>query len=240
MRVFELVRADFRSLFRDPTLVAATVAPLLIVAVVLWGYPAVGTFVMGKWEVDIAPYYHIFSLFMTLIIAMVYGIISAFIILDERDESILSFIKVTPFSMKGYVQYRMGFAYVSSLVATLFYALSLALVGEFTLSELLLLALVVPLEAIFQSLFVVAFAGNKVEGLALAKIVGLIPFSAVAAWFIEGAISWLFIIFPPFWIVKTVQSSTPSEWALFCVGAIIAHIIPIMLLAKRFKKKIEC
>lgn len=238
MQFGELLKADFRNVFRDPTLIASAVAPVLITLVVVFLFPWVEQFVYSRWQVEIGDYYRVFSIFMAFIVAMVYGILSAFIIMDERDEDIICFIKVTPFSTDGYIRYRTGFALVSSVFALLFYLLILLLLGQFSLSDLLVLLVTVPLEAVCIALVVISFATNKVEGLAIAKMVGLIPFSAVAAYLIPGATVWLFSIFPPFWIVKTVEAATLGEQLLYGCATLLFHMFLIQLLIKLFQKRV--
>lgn len=237
MKILELIKADFRNVFRDPTLLAAAVAPILITSVVVL-LPLLNAYIMGRWQVDISPYYHITTIFFSIIIAMVYGIISAFIILDEKDEAILSFVKITPFSISGYLKYRAGFALLSTFLALLFYFSVVVLLGRISVFEALFLTLVIPFEAVWLSLVVTCFSSNKVEGLAIAKMVGLIPFTAVGTWFVKGGKAWLLSLFPPFWIVKTIEAETVMSVTLFALGCFLVHVLYIVLQLQRFKKKI--
>lgn len=239
MKIEQLIKADFRSLFREPTLWAALLAPFLIVAVVLLGFPLLDSFVSNRWDTSISPYFRVASLFFTLIIAMVYGIISSFLILDEKDESVLTFIKVTPFSLKGYLQYRLGFAYVSSFIATLFYVIAISVSGYISIAEALFLLFVVPLEAIFMTLCVVAFSSNKVEGLAIAKVLGLIPFTFVAGYFLTTWYQWLFILFPPFWISKTFEAQSILMAIIYGGVTVAMHLLFIHLCMKKFMYRIH-
>lgn len=238
MNIKELIKADFRNVFRDPTLFTAAIAPLLITIVVVFLFPLVEEFVYSRWEVDISEYYRIFSLFMTFIIAMVYGIISAFIMIDERDEDIIHFIKVTPFSSDGYIRYRTGFALLSTTVAVSLYLLVLSAMGAFSIVEVVVLLITIPLEAVAMALVVVSFAGNKVEGLAISKMVGLIPFSAVGAYLVPGATVWLFSIFPPFWIIKAIEAESLPGNIGYGIIALGIHILFIVLCMNRFKRRI--
>lgn len=237
MKMKELLLADYRNVFRDPTLIMAAFAPILITLVVLFAFPLVLSFVQSRWGIDLGDYYRLFSLFMAFIIAMVYGIISAFIIIDERDEDILSFIRITPFSIHGYLLYRIGFALATALGALLFYLSILLWQGNLSLFDSLVLLCIVPLEAVCMALIVVSFAGNKVEGLAISKMVGLIPFSVVATYLIPGKSVWFFAIFPPFWIIKALESVQGKERILYTITAVVVHLVLVKFLVHYFFKK---
>ncbi len=239
MNVGELIKADFRNVLRDPTLLMAAVAPFLILLVILLGLPFITNYVINRWGFDIAPYHRIIKVFFVLIMSMIYGMISAFIILDDNDESIISFIKVTPFSLKGYLIYRAGFAFVSSIFAVSLLTLVFFFMKEFSLFDSLYLILLVPLESIIMSLFIVSFAKSKVEGLAISKMVGVIPFSGVGAYFISDSLEYLLAFFPPFWIIKTIEATNPVSILTFIIISITIHLLYISLLIKRFNNRIE-
>ncbi len=238
MNIGEIIRADFRNILRDPTLLAAAAAPFLILMVVLLGVPWITSFIMERWGADITPYHRVIQLLFTLIMTLVYGIISAFIILEERDESILSYIKVTPFSMRGYLIYRIGFAYFSTLAAVLLLAGALTLTGDFSAFELIYLVTIVPIESIILTLVVVSFADNKVEGLAIAKMIGLIPLTAVAAFYVTSIWKYFMLIFPPVWITMTVEAGTLGERCFYLIGSVLVHLFYIAVLIKYFRKRI--
>lgn len=238
MQIKELIKADFRNILRDPTLLAAALAPFLILAVVTAGIPWITAFVLNRWGLDITPHHRIIQIFFTLIIALVYGIISAFIILEERDESILSYIRITPFSMKGYLFYRVGFAYISTMGAVLLLTTALLITGAYSLFDSLYLLLVVPLESVLLTLTVVSFARDKVEGLAISKMTGVIPFAAVGMFYLKSVWQYPLLLLPPAWITATVEADSPGAALLFLTGSVLIHLGYAALLLKQFRRRV--
>lgn len=239
MKLFELIKADFKNIFRDPTLIAAAIAPFAILIVMIVGLPLLTMFIETKWGYDISEYHRIIKVFFILIIAMVYGMISAFIILDDLDESIISYIKVTPFSIKGYLNYRIGFAFLSSMFGVMLLAFVLFFNDSLSLFDTLYLITVVPLESIFMALFIISYAKNKVEGLALSKMVGVIPFSAIGAFLISNNMKYLLSVFPPFWIVLTIEEHRIIMIIIMIIVSLAIHLLYIALFTLKFKQRLN-
>lgn len=237
MQITELIRADFRNILRDPTLLTAAFAPFLLLFVVIAGIPWATTYAVDRWSVDLTAHHRIIQIFFTLIVSLVYGIISAFIILEERDEEILSYIRITPLSMKGYLLYRIGFAYFSTMGAVLVLTTALRVTNAFSLFDSIYLFAVVPLESILLTLVVTTFARDKVEGLAIAKIAGILPFAAVGAFYLGSAWKLLLLIVPPAWITMTVEAESPGKRIFFLLGSIVIHLGYAALLLKQFRKR---
>lgn len=238
MNITELIKADFRNVYRDPTLLAAAVAPLIFLIVNLLGVPFITSYIDARWGVDITLFHRIIVLFFVFIISMIYGMISAFIILDEKDEAIISFIHITPFSLSGYMLYRLGFAFLSSSFGVSILSITFLLKGDLSVFESFFLICIVPMESIFMALFIVSFAKNKVEGLALSKLVGIIPFSAIGAYLIVGNVKYLLAIFPPFWVIQAVEAEEFKYVLLFVFMSILIHLVYIKFLFKKFRKNI--
>ena len=110
---------------------------------------------------------------MVAVIPMLFGMVYAFILLDESDMHILQVISITPAGKKNFLYMRM---IVPALLSFVMVLLSVALTSPVpsegwlrTLFVSILLAGQVP----FVFLFIGSLAGNKVEGLALSKLYGV-------------------------------------------------------------------
>jgi len=98
------------------------------------------------------------------------------------------------------------------------------------------LALLAALEAPMAVLFLVSFAANKVEGMALGKIFGMIYLGPFVAFFVKSDLQWIAGFLPPFWITKAFVAADlnmPVYWLFIGIGLII-HLLVLMLLLKRF------
>lgn len=168
------------------------------------------------------------------------GMFAAFIILDERDENVLTFLAVTPLSKKEYLAYRLGTpVFISTLLsfAALFIAGYADIISWRTIPVILLLSLEAPLVA----LFVAGTAKNKVEGLAVAKVASILLLVPLMFDFIEGPWKYIAGMLPPFWLVAAFFSALHSEvdkWLIFIGVSLCAHLFSIWILFIRFKNAV--
>jgi fluoroquinolone transport system permease protein len=96
------------------------------------------------------------------------------------------------------------------------------------------------LEAPLIALFLVAFAQNKVQGLALAKILGALMVGPVAAWFMPEEWQVLAGIVPPFWPVKALWvAARGGPWWPWVMGGALIHAVLLWLLLRRFERAVE-
>lgn len=113
--VLRLAINDFKNIIRDKFLVYAAIAmPLMVIVIsriiLHWIAPTL------KNTIPLAGNYAmIFMLFVTMI-PLVYGFIVAFLILDERDEHLLTVLRVMPISRNSYLIYRMLFLSLFSFI----------------------------------------------------------------------------------------------------------------------------
>lgn len=192
-----LLRGDVRKLARDPVLAISAMVPLVLALVLRFGLPIVETAL----PIDLGPYRGMIGVSAILLSAMLAGWVVGFLLLEERAGRTLQAIGVTPLTLRGFVLWRLVLPAMIALIG----GSLIVIVGGVALpsparalAALLLAAACAPAFA----LFLVGFADNEVEGLALAKIGGLAFVLPVAATFVEGPLGWLGGILPPWWIVQ--------------------------------------
>jgi fluoroquinolone transport system permease protein len=240
-RIGVLAASDFRNIRRDSTLVAVSLAPLLIIVFLRFGIPFAADFLSARLSFNLAPYFPFMTGFMALFPSMLFGVASGFIALDERDEDILSYTAVTPLTREGHVSYRL---IVPACTGFLTSGCVMVFAGLDTppLSAIFFSSLLAAFEAPLITLFLVSFAGNKVEGLALSKASGVLEIAPLAILFIPGAWQYAAWIFPSFWVVKAYQIGSGGylpALLVFCAGAIV-HGLWLALAWKMYRFRILC
>lgn len=124
-----------------------------------------------------------------------------FLLLDQRDDQTMAALLATPLSLGDYLRYRM------IVLLVLCVALSCVIVPLAGLTETTPLQLVVtstvaaPLAPIY-ALFLGTLAGNKVQGFALVKMVGIVIVPCVAAYLVTGPWQNAFGLVPHYWSLK--------------------------------------
>ena len=114
-----LARADIRVLGRDPLL------PWMLLC--LWRSPGrcafscrwLATPLLVRTGVDLAPFYPLVMGGYLMMAPGIVGMVTGFLLLDERDSRTLTALRVTPLSMRRYLAYRVAGHSRSPLLSTL-------------------------------------------------------------------------------------------------------------------------
>ena len=230
---------DFRNISRDPLLLLSFAAPLLIAVVLKLGLPFAAGIAGETVGVDhlTRHYPFIISLALTLV-PMMLGMLIGFIILDDRDENLLAFYAVTPVSKVGYLLHRVTVPVVLSFVLSL---LMIAITGLVPVNYLTLIPvlLMASLQAPLIALFLGAFAANKIEGLALAKALGILLLAPFPGYLLDSPWQLLAGVFPPYWVSKAFMAGLkPSPlFGTYLAAGLVLQASYGYLLLQRFNQK---
>jgi fluoroquinolone transport system permease protein len=231
---------DLRHAVRDPVLMVGIFAPLALLAVSRLGFPAVAEWLSSHYSFDLYAYSSFTGITLAITIPMLIGTMTGLLMLDERDEQMISYYAVTPLMRKGYMQYRLV---LPLLLAVPLSGIYLLFSGRFELQlGILAVLLLLALEAPCFTLFLAALAGNKVEGLALSKISGLLLAGTVVVYFAPGTWKLLGIWLPSYW---TAQVFFDIETAGIATGSVhfsiglAYHLILLYVLVKVFEKRAD-
>jgi fluoroquinolone transport system permease protein len=94
--------------------------------------------------------------------------------------------------------------------------------------------------AVFSMFLLLAFANNKVEGLAIMKGMGIMMLGPLAAYFIDSQWQLLLGLLPSYWPAKAYWLISDGQNAWIYVGiGFVYTLFWIMLLLKRFKRKVD-
>lgn len=205
MKLWRAIRAlggiDAKSIGRDPLLRWMILFPLLLAVLVRWGMPLLDEFLSARYAFDLAPYHPLLMSFVLTAMPMLSGMVIGFLLLDQRDDRTLSAIQVTPLALNGYLVYRLSLPMALSLASTLV-LLPMTGYADLGFLSLGLAALAAAPVAPFYALSLGAFAGNKVQGFALTKAMGVLLAIPVAAWFAREPWQWAFGLVPLYWPAK--------------------------------------
>ncbi|MGF7060060.1 hypothetical protein [Brassicibacter mesophilus] len=235
-KIVALCRNDFKNIFREPMLMAILLGPTILSITMHFGIPILSEYLQPYF--DLEQYYNIITGYLLLFVPILLGMVSGFLILDERDEHVFMTLIVTPLSLDGYILYRILLPMLISLI----YTTILANIINLTRAFLLLLIPIIILGAIEASiiaLFLAGFAGNKVEGMVLSKALGLLMLAPLAGYFINSPLKYFFGIIPFYWPIQAligIESSILSYSMHIGVGLLV-HMVLLLSLINRLKAK---
>lgn len=232
-----LLAGDLRLVLRDPILVLAAAIPLVLALLLRLGVP-VAAELLGD-RVDIRPYLGLLLVLAVIMAPGMLGWLAGFLLLDERDEGVMRYVAVTPTGRSGFLAYRLAVPVAASFVLA-FPVAALAGIVEVDYLRLVPVAAIAALEAPLMAMYLAAFAGNKVEGLALAKAAGVFAV-APAAILTESNWQYLAGIAPPFWPAKLfLLGDCPAlHYWLVAAGGLAVHGAYFACLLSRFRAKLD-
>jgi hypothetical protein len=232
--VTKLMVNDLRNIARDRLLAySAALIPVAIVIICRLFIPWVSEQVY-----TLTPYYPVLFMMMATLIPMLFGFVIGFLIMDERDEQLLTVLRVMPISRSGYLVYRM---LLLSLIAFLILAAFPLLTGLISISfadylpSAVLFALFTPILALIMNVA----ASNKVQAFAVMKMLGSVFFLPLFSLFIADYLKYIFSVIPNFWTymaLDSVLSKGTQDYVFLAVGAVY-HLALIAGLFVLFNRK---
>lgn len=195
-----ILKSELKNMFRDPLYIFFIFYPVIL--------GIVGYFLVPYIESEVPaqnPAPEIVSMFLILITSYIFGAVTAFTLLDDKDDNVLLSLKITPVNVRYYVLLKLAISYIFALLATAILILATGFLSGSSLIAILAITFVGALQAPGVALIVNSFSDNKVEGFVVMKLSGLVLIIPVMAFFIQ---TWqeVFLVFAPgFWPARLVQ-----------------------------------
>ncbi len=229
-RILKSFRMLLTQTFREGILFVILLTPFLVGLLFKFVIPKINVFFS-----DILTYYYpLFDLLLTTLTPYMFSFVASMTMLDEYDSNIISHISITPVKKSGYLISRLLFPTAIAFIVTIGMLL-LFKISKWNFLEIIIVSLLTSLMSISLSLIIFSFSKNKTEGMAIAKLSGLLAMGIFIPYFIFDDIQYLFGIFPSFWITKYFQTS--NVWYAILSFIILAGwLLPLYY---RFNKKIS-
>jgi len=236
-KYLNIINSDRINIGRDPMLIMSVLAPFMILAVALFLFPIADEASIRLFNFPLNPYFNFGYAFLLPVTPMLFGMVFGFILLDERDGGIISYYSVTPLAKNGYVFTKMTAPVLLSFAFSFLYLSLTGLGSEYGLLNSIVLSAIIASEAPMMLLFLGAFAANKVEGIAISKGFGILLFALIIDFFFVGWWRYLLAISPLWWVGRSLLSE--NNQVLYLIGAALTHSLFIIVLFRKFNKKID-
>ena len=223
---------DLRNIVRDKILLILFMVPMLNIACLYYLLPVV----VEKFPV-LGAYTSVVLAVFCSVTAVTPAYVISFIMLDEKDENLLTVMRVMPISPLYFIFYRMGFTVLFGFAGVLLTLLCFA--GDHPVPVLLGLSLLFALMAPIATLGIVTFANNKVEGVTMLKGINFMMMLPLLAFFISS--SWKFVlgIIPVYWTYLIFQSlNEPLHFATYFSIGLAMHTLLLAVLYRWFSRKV--
>lgn len=223
-----------RQIAKDGMLAVMLPAPFLVGLFFKFVVPFINTILIREFSFSLTPWYGLVDGLLICLTPMFAAMISAFLLLEERDEGVQEFYQITPAEGYSYLFARIGLPMIGAFIITIIVA---ALFNLSTLSAAVILSssLVSSLTGVFLAMMVVSIAGNRVEGLAVAKLMGISFAGLLLIWFVPAPYYYVMAFLPSFWIGKLLIGGTDVISLLL---GLLTCLLWIILFTRRFLKKV--
>ena len=216
---------------------------MLVVAPVIW---TVGTAILvprltdtlaRRYDFDLVPYYPLAITALLLLTSIIIaGGLAAFLVLDEIDAGTLTALRVTPVPLSTFFAYRAATVVV---VTTIYVVTTMSFSGILRpglVPALIPIGMVAGLSAVVTLLLIVAVASNKIQGIAMVRVLGiLIAGLPCLPWFVDSAWNLAFGVLPPYWAAKAFWvANDHGTWWPYLLGGIVYNLAIAWPLFRRF------
>jgi fluoroquinolone transport system permease protein len=220
---------DLVTLRRDPLLLVIAASPVLLGLGLRFGYPPARDWLLRAYGFDLDPYRPVLlGLAIVLHVPFVFGMIGALLVLDDAASRALAAVRVSPLTLPRYLARRAGLVAVATVAGL---AVAVPMSGLAPVTGAVLVALLpATLLAPLVLLATVALAGDRVQGVAVLKLLGLPLYLPVAAWWWSDGSGWLLAALPSWWVLAGLWRS----WGYAAVGVLVisgllAGLLPLAL-----------
>lgn len=197
-----VLKNELRNIVRDPMYAFFSIYPFI--------FGTIGYLIIQ--EINAPIWGEMVAMFLILMTSYVYGAVTGFTLLDDKDDKVLMSLKITPINTKMYVFVKLLVCYIFGYIATLIVVFATGFLGDSPVYMVLIISAVSSLQGPFLALVVNSFAENKVEGFVVMKSTGLtLILPAVAFWLTDWK-EFFLIIAPGFWPARMIQMELmPTE-----------------------------
>lgn len=235
--ILNSLTTDFKFIARDPMLLVASVAPVLLVIILRLVFPQAADILLRNTGFDLYLYYPVVAITFITLIPMLIGMVYAFILLDENDTHILQVISVTPAGKRNFILMRMIIPVILSFVFTIIAIAFTDPVPTEGWLRTLVITVLFSTQSTFIFLFIGSLAGDKIEGLALTKLYGIFLVAVPLGLIVHHPWNYLAFFSPSYWIAWSwiVPSPVYSIW--YAIIAVLLTSAGMIFFLRHFINK---
>jgi len=222
-RILALTRNDVKHIFRDRTLTALFIMPVVLVLALRFGFPHL----VARLPL-LLDYNRVFLAFICCLLSAFPAFIVSFIMLDEKDDGLFTVFRVMPISAMSFILYRTALIVALGALSSGAAMLLTGLV-EPDLPRELVTALLFGLSAPLVALIVVTVAKNKIEGVTVLKGLNLLLMLPLVSFFTSSPFKVILGVIPIYWVYQA--AAEPAFGAGFLMSSAAAVALDLACLA---------
>lgn len=224
---------DFRTITRDRTAAGLVLVPLVFLAILRFGIP-----VLERQWPELSAYATVLIGLFCVIAGMFPAFMIASIMIDERDQGLVSAFKVLPLSAARFLWSRLAMVTVLGLLYSLLLVVG-ASGGSYGLVRALVLSMLCAAGGAAALLVAVSIARNKIECLTAFK--ALFVLAAIG---VTGALGsfegWNRVpaVLPTYWVFAAFDATDSSGFAATSALAALLYALVIAIVFRLFRRNL--
>ena len=208
-KIFTLATSDFKLIFRDPSLRAFLVFPVIIFIIFIWVLPDL----VEKHEF-LTPYLSIMLMVGVIENTQMFGFINTMVLIDEKETDVAKMYGIVPMSKIQYLISRLIIPFLATFLLNVillkvqtFYPIS----WVSNLAVSLLTAMLVPV----YILGINSIVKNRIQGMIYIKAFNIAVLLPLGAFFLSGNYKLFFGFLPTYWIFESIENLTHNVPMIF-------------------------
>ncbi|GAA5033255.1 hypothetical protein GCM10011506_25240 [Marivirga lumbricoides] len=230
-KLLKLALMDFKLIFRDPSLKSFLALPLLLFAIVIFGFPYLVTEFEG-----VKPYLDVMMVVVLVENTQMFCFINSMVLLDEKETEVSKVYGIVPLSIFEFITSRFLFPYLFTLLLNVA-MLEVQTFYEVPLMQNLLLSAIAALIVPVYALGINSFVKNRMQGMVYAKAFNILVLIPFAAFFVPEQFKWAFGLFPTHWLFQGMDQLLAGNSPFLNLGIATAYLLILLIvLSKTFKR----
>ncbi|WP_010098060.1 ABC transporter permease [Ornithinibacillus scapharcae] len=240
------LKGDAKNVLRDPLMVLVLGIPIYLFILVKFGIPFVDIQLSKYTYFQLMDHFDLIICFIVLIVPMMIGMLTGFLLLDEKDDGIINYMAITPMKKLGFIGYRVTLPLIISFIISTVLVL-LFLIGEESVNWglLLIVLVVVSLFGPLITMYLASLCENKVEGISYAKLISIFSVAPIVTYMFESWWTGFAYIIPVTWVVELSYTSITGEyfglidnWAILYLGGVTNISIFLYFFYQKLRKSL--
>ncbi|UOE92135.1 ABC transporter permease [Alkalihalobacillus sp. LMS39] len=236
---------DIKNVFRDPFMMIVLTSPLYMFFLVHYGIPFIDSQLEKITHFSLTDHLSFIMIMCIAMAPMMVGMLTGFLLLDEKDDGIFQYIEITPLKKIGYIVYRIFFPLFLSSIITVILSFLLVNGLELHVGIYLLALFSFSCYGPLLTMFLATFCQNKVEGIAYAKLINILLGAPVINYMFDGPWTVITYLVPFTWGAELMFASITSSyygfvshWFFLFVGGLLSTGVWLLFFFRKIQKNI--
>ncbi len=225
---------EAKNILREPLLTLMFFIPLILLFLHQFLIPIISRNITNYFSIDFVHYEKYILILFLIVPTMTVGMLMGFVLVEEKDQEVLEFIKISPFGLKRFLWEKSLITFCLT-IGSLVILFTLFLELEINLIMFILIVFFLGIESVIFTILIGYRSKNKVEAMAYGKIMSVIFILPMLIMIIKNPILNFLYLFPQTYVFAFLHKQF-NFTLLF--GGIFIHLLYIFLGYKFIKKNL--